>query len=233
MLDLSIVIPAYNEEATVAAVVADHSAVARRISRSFEIIVCNDGSIDATGRALAAARESTRELTVLENKENAGIPATMKRLYDLARGEWIYFGPADGQVPASALERMWAARDGAALVVGQRKPRRDPATRVIVAELYSAYLRLVFRLPVHDVDSVKLYRAADLHSLTVRSSSNFFEAEILIALCRRRHVVREVLVEHRPRVAGRAKGVTARSAALAIADLVRFSLSDLTRGARS
>ena len=119
-----------------------------------------------------------------------------------------------------------------ALVVGGRVPRRDPFSRVLIAELYSFGLRLIFQLPVRDIDSVKLYRGDDLHSLEVRSKSNFFEAEMLITLCRRRRPVREVTVEHRPRVAGVPKGVTPASAALAIWELCRFMLSDLARGRR-
>ena len=127
---------------------------------------------------------------------------------------------------------MWNAREGMALVVGQRVPRRDPVTRVVIAELYSGVLRRVFRLPVKDIDSVKLYRGDDLRSVNVRSRSNFFEAEILITLHRRRRPIIEVVVEHRPRIAGVPKGVTPASALLAISEVTRFMLSDFVRGRR-
>jgi len=159
MPELSIVMPAFNEAATVGGVIRGHRDVASRVARDFEIIVCDDGSTDGTGAALAAAKGDVPELAVVTNERNLGIPATMRRLYGLARGEWIYFNAADGQVPASGLERMWAAREGAALVVGRRVPRRDPLGRVLIAEVYSTALRAAFRLPVHDIDSVKLYRA--------------------------------------------------------------------------
>src|SRR5204863_478647 len=87
-------------------------------------------------------------------------------------------------------------------------PRRDPASRVLIAQVYSALLRRIFRLPVHDIDSVKLYRAEELRAVPPRSTSNFFEAEILISLCSRRRTVRETEVPHRPRIAGAAWWVT-------------------------
>ena len=127
---------------------------------------------------------------------------------------------------------MWNARDDMALVVGRRVPRRDPLSRVLIAELYSAGLRFMFKLPVRDIDSVKLYRTADLRSLEIRSRSNFFEAEMLITLCRRGRPVTEVVVEHRPRIAGAAKGVTPANAALAVWELLRFTLSDFVRARR-
>lgn len=229
---LSIVVPAFNEETTVGGVMRAHVDVGRRLAGEVEVLVCDDGSTDGTPGAIAGVAADLPEVRILRNEPNAGIPATMKRLYAEARGEWVYFTPADGQVPVTALETMWAAREGQALVVGGRVPRRDPRTRVVIAELYSAGLRFIFRLPVRDIDSVKLYRGEDLRALNVRSRSNFFEAEMLITLCRRQRPVREVTVEHRPRIAGAPKGLTPASAALAIADLIRFMISDFARGRR-
>jgi glycosyltransferase involved in cell wall biosynthesis len=225
-------VPAYNEESTVAGVIKAHVETGRRIAGEVEVIVCDDGSTDRTPQAIAAAAAGLPEVKLLRNERNAGIPVTMKRLYAAATGDWIYFTPADGQVPVSALERMWAAREGMALVVGGRVPRRDPLSRVVIAELYSTGLRWIFRLPVKDIDSVKLYRGEDLRAIDARSRSNFFEAEILITLCRRGRPVTEVTVEHRPRIAGVPKGVTFSSAALAIGELTRFMLSDFARGRR-
>ncbi|HEV8229063.1 MAG TPA: glycosyltransferase family 2 protein [Candidatus Limnocylindria bacterium] len=232
MPQLSVVIPAYNEEHTVAGVVRAHADMGRKIATGCEVLVCDDGSTDGTWRVLETVAHGDPSVKLLRNGTNLGIPATMKRLYAAAGGDWIYFTAADGQVPDVALEVMWAAREGQALVVGRRVPRRDPLTRVLIAEVYSAGLRAVFRLPVRDVDSVKLYRGADLRAIDVRSRSNFFEAELLITLCRRRRPVTEVVVPHRPRIAGRAKGVTLASAALAIRELLGFMVADLFRARR-
>ena len=231
-MKLSVVVPAFNEETTVGGVIHAHVDMGRRIAGEVEVIVCDDGSTDGTPQAIASVAADLPEVHILLNEPNAGIPATMKRLYAEAKGDWVYFTPADGQVPVTALETMWNARDGQALVVGGRVPRKDPFTRVLIAELYSAGLRLIFRLPVRDIDSVKLYRGEDLRSLAVTSRSNFFEAEMLITLCRRHRPVREVTVEHRPRVAGVPKGLTLASAALAVGELLRFMFSDFVRGRR-
>ncbi|HUQ41443.1 MAG TPA: glycosyltransferase family 2 protein [Candidatus Limnocylindrales bacterium] len=229
-MKLSVVVPAYNEETTVAGVLRAHVDSGRRIAGEVEVIVCDDGSSDSTPLVVAGVAAELPEVRVIRNEPNAGIPATMKRLYAEAKGDWVYFTPADGQVPVTALETMWAAREGQALVVGGRVPRRDPVSRVVIAEVYSTALRFIFRLPVRDIDSVKLYRGEDLRSLRIRSRSNFFEAELLISLVRRHRPVREVTVEHRPRIAGVPKGVTLASAALAVRELLLFMVSDFVRG---
>jgi glycosyltransferase involved in cell wall biosynthesis len=223
------VIPAHNEEVTVAGVVRGHRDAARSLASSFELIVCDDGSTDGTWAELQRSCTEVAELRLLRNPSRQGIPPTMKRLYAEARGEWIYFAPADGQVPAAALEPMWGIREGAALVVGRRVPRRDPAGRVVMAQLYSGLLRRIFRLPVRDIDSVKLYRAEELRSAPPRSESNFFEAEILITLCSRHRVVREIDIPHRPRIAGMAEGVTPAGALLAMRDVAGFTVRWLLR----
>ncbi len=212
-----------------AGVVRGHRDVARALASSFELIVCDDGSTDGTWAELQRACADVAELRLLRNSSRQGIPPTMKRLYAEAKGDWIYFAPGDGQVPAAALEPMWAIRDGAALVVGRRVPRRDPASRVVMAQLYSGLLRRIFRLPVYDIDSVKLYRAEELRSAPPRSESNFFEAEILITLCSRRRVVREIDIPHRPRIAGIAEGVTPAGALLAMRDVAAFTVRWLLR----
>ncbi len=212
-----------------AGVVRGHRDVARALASSFELIVCDDGSTDGTWAELQRACADVAELRLLRNSSRQGIPPTMKRLYAEAKGDWIYFAPGDGQVPAAALEPMWAIREGAALVVGRRVPRRDPASRVVMAQLYSGLLRRIFRLPVYDIDSVKLYRAEELRSAPPRSESNFFEAEILITLCSRRRVVREIDIPHRPRIAGIAEGVTPAGALLAMRDVAAFTVRWLLR----
>lgn len=227
--ELSIVIPAFNEQATVADVVTRHRDVAATVASSFELVVCDDGSTDQTWRRLMAATHDLPELRLIRNPGNQGIPATMKTLYAEARGTWIYFAPADGQVPARALAVMWKHREGAALVVGRRTPRRDPRSRVLMAQLYSTVLRGMFRLPVHDIDSVKLYLARELRRTSITAASNFFEAEILISLHRRGLTIREVIIPHEPRSAGSAKGVTPRAAMLAVYEVVAFAIRDRMR----
>lgn len=231
-IELSIVIPALNEAATVAGVVLAHREVASQLADTFEMVVCDDGSDDGTWSALEGLSGSIPEIRLIRHPTNQGIPRTMKELYLAARGSWTYFTPADGQVPAVALRKMWSVREGAALVVGRRIPRRDPASRILMAQLYSALVRTLFGLPVKDIDSVKLYRSEALLRTGRSSDSTFLEAEILIDLVRSGAVVREIDIPHRQRIAGRARGVTALGAALAIKDVALFAVSKARRGGK-
>ncbi|HET8569895.1 MAG TPA: hypothetical protein VFM93_13025 [Candidatus Limnocylindria bacterium] len=83
-----------------------------------------------------------------------------------------------------------------------------------------------YRLPVHDIDSVKLYDAAAFRATPIESDTDFYQAEVLIELRRRGATLREVDVPHRPRIAGRALGVTPLSAFRSIRDLAWFLARD-------
>jgi len=221
---LSIVIPAYDEEGAIASVVAENAVFAASLVERFELVVCDDGSRDGTWTALERLARSMPELRLLRHEANRGIPATMKDLYDAARGQWTYFTPGDGQVPPDALGLMWAAREGVSAVVGRRFPRRDRKVRGLMAGAYATLVRSLFGLDVRDVDGVKLYRTADVRRARPRSTSVFFEAELLVRLTRGASGVREVNVPHRPRTSGRAKGVTLPSTARALRDVAAFAL---------
>lgn len=223
-IELSIVIPAFDEEAAIASVVDENARAAAALSTQFEILVCDDGSRDGTGAILRGLASERPELRLLHHATNRGIPATMKELYAAARGEWTYFTPGDGQVPPEALGLMWAARAGVSAVVGRRFPRRDPFARGLIAYAYSRLLRVVFDVDLRDFDGVKLYRTDQLRTRAPRSTSVFFEAELLISLSRDGLGVREVDVPHRPRRGGRAKGVSLRLTRDALRDVAAFAL---------
>lgn len=221
-VDLSIVIPAYNEEATVGQVVAEHDRIAREISTGFEILVLDDGSTDGTRHRLTDLARAIPSVRILEHQSNEGIGISLLDLYASAVGHWIFFNAADGQIPASELAIMWSARHGNALIVGRRTPRRDPLMRRLMAHAYSAALRVAFGLRVADVHSVKLYDARELRSAWPTSSSSFAEDEILIALHRRHRPILEIPVRHQPRVAGVAHGGSPRIIVRALWDFVAF-----------
>ncbi|HET9988562.1 MAG TPA: glycosyltransferase family 2 protein, partial [Kofleriaceae bacterium] len=98
---MSIVIPAFDEAASIAQTIADALEVGARVTDELEVIVCNDGSRDATGELARAAG-----VRVLDRPVNRGIEASMRALYAHARHDWIFLMSADRQWPMTALEPM-------------------------------------------------------------------------------------------------------------------------------
>lgn len=230
--DLSIVIPAHNEASTVAAVVTDHAAAAASLGVRFEIVVLDDGSTDVTHDIVAGLVPAIPELRLHRHERNLGVGRSLLDLYSLAVGTWIYFTPADGQVPASELASLWAARTGRVLVVGRRLPRSDSLPRRLSSTIYAAAMRVVFRVGVWDINSCKLYLASSLRPAWPATSSSFAEGEILIRMRRQGGSIAEVPIRHLPRTAGRAHGADWIVLARMLFDFTRFALTQRRTGRR-
>lgn len=117
MINISIVIPAYNEEAAIKLtldklkkVIQDHSGL------SFEIIVVNDFSQDQTLEIL----KQLSGITLINNPYNLGYGASLKRGIKVAKGEWIFIADADGTYPIDCLADFFPYMSDYDMVVGAR-----------------------------------------------------------------------------------------------------------------
>lgn len=211
---VSLVIPAFQEEAALPGVLAQARQTLEESGLTWEILVCDDGSADGTGR-VAAQQPGVR---ILRHATNQGVGEALKTLYREARGDRVAFFPADGQVPPSQITRL-LARDEA-VVTGVRRPRRDPLPRVLASHGFNLLVRLLFGLKVRDVDSVVLYRREVLQE-EFRARDLCLPVEILLKAHRRGFPYTEVVVEHHPRRTGRAWGANPRVVARTLGDLLR------------
>ena len=122
MSTLSIVIPAYNEERAIGAVLERVRAVGPALQEAgftdWEVIVVDDGSRDRTAEIAAAYPE----VRLIRHPVNRGYGAALKTGFAHARGEWLAFLDADATYPPESLPDLYrAARaSGADMVVGSR-----------------------------------------------------------------------------------------------------------------
>ncbi len=107
------IIPAYNAEEFLERAV--RSALAQTES-DLEVIVVDDGSVDATGEVARRVAEEDRRVRVLKNEENSGVSASRNRAIALASGEWIALLDADDTWLPRRLEALLVASDGADVV---------------------------------------------------------------------------------------------------------------------
>jgi dolichol-phosphate mannosyltransferase len=227
---LSIVIPAYNEAASIEATIDDALAIGAEVADVLEVVVCNDGSADATGELIRARAATEPRLRVLLRPRNAGIEASMRTLYAQARHAWIFLMSADRQWPMASLVPMAeAALAGADFVVGVRANKRAIYTpyRRVVSWGYERIVRAL-GAPGGDPGSIKLARRSWLHA-AVAAHGVFAEGERVIRAARAGARVVEVPVEFHRRGAGQATGARRDVVVRALADAVRVAAS-LTLG---
>ena len=118
---VSVIIPAFNEEETIAQVVAD---IRDHFAEVSEVLVIDDGSTDKTAERAAAAGA-----TVIRNPYNIGNGASVKRGCIAASGEILVMLDADGQHPASEISRLLEQIGSYDLCIGART-RRSTTSRV-------------------------------------------------------------------------------------------------------
>ncbi len=120
---VSVVMPAYNEAANLPATLGLVRAALRRLSEHWEILVVDDGSVDATPALMQAPSDGVRCLRLSRNfGKEAALTAGLAR----ARGEVVVLMDADGQHPVDLLPAMLQAwRDGADSVCAVREDRAD------------------------------------------------------------------------------------------------------------
>jgi glycosyltransferase involved in cell wall biosynthesis len=211
LAQLSWFFPAHNEEANVRELVEEALETLPTLAETFEIIVVNDGSADATGRIvdeLTAAHSGI--VRAVHHPTNLGYGAALRSGFRAARHDHVAFTDGDRQFRVADVGRLidrLAEPDRPDVVVGYRIKRADPLLRTVYARAYRLANRIFFGLPVRDVDcACKLFRRAALEGLAVESGGAFFSAELLIKLRVAGRSIAEVGVPHYPRTAGSPTG---------------------------
>jgi glycosyltransferase involved in cell wall biosynthesis len=208
---LSYFFPAHNEEANLRGLVEEALATLPGLAATFEIVIVDDGSRDATGAIadeLAAAHPGI--VRAVHHPTNLGYGAALLSGFRASHHDLVAFTDGDRQFRVEDLGRLTerlAALDAPDVVVGYRIRRADPLIRTLYARAYRFANLVWFRLRVRDVDcACKLFRREALEGIAVESGGAFFSAELLIKLRAAGRAVVEVGVPHHPRTAGSPTG---------------------------
>lgn len=226
MRSLSIVVPAWNEAASIEASVRDALEVGGRVAPALEVVVCDDASTDETGAILDRLAAEDARVRVIHRRVNRGIEASIRALYATARHEWIFLNSADRQWPMDCLLILAEeAAAGADLVVGVRRDKRAVYTpyRRLLSRGYEGVVRALGS-PAGDPGSIKLGRAEVLR-VPIASRGVFAEGERLIRAARAGWRVAEREVPFTRRRAGKATGARPRVVARALVDVARTAAS--------
>ena len=206
---LSYFFPAHNEEANLRGLVEEALTTLPELADTFEIVIVDDGSRDATPRIADELAAADGRVRVVHHARNRGYGAALRSGFAAARFELLAYTDGDRQFRMVDLGRLTARylEGGADAVVGFRIKRADPLVRTLYARAYRLVNRIFFGLRVTDVDcACKLFRRDSLRGISVESGGAFFSAELLIKLRAAGRVVVEVGIPHYPRTAGSPTG---------------------------
>ena len=233
MIELSIVVPFFNEEELVLESITTIVAFAREVDVPFEIIAVNDGSIDATMSRLISIKENIPELRILSFKRNCGHMAALGAGMSHSRGRFVATIDGDLQDPPQYLLEMYSM-----IVSGQEYPMPIDVVQTIrtdrsVDTLFKRLTARIFYRVLNSITAVNVpVNAADYRIMTREC------VQALIGLKEKNKVFRvlipylgfnvEYLNIHRDvRVAGKTKYPLHKMISLAIDSLLGFTFKPL------
>ncbi len=197
----SIIIPVKNEEESIGPLIEEVEAVMK--GSGWELIVVNDGSTDRSGQRVVDLLKEKPFLRLISFTRNFGQSAAFAAGFARARGSIVVTLDGDGQNNPADIPKLLSLIEGADLVVGWRKERRDPWQKRVISKFSNGIRSRLCQDGVHDSGcSLKVYRKSALDTLPrFRGMHRFLPALFLIAGYR----IKEVPVSHRMRLKGKTK----------------------------
>ncbi len=218
---LSVVVPAFNEEGNVLALL-DEIVAALRGTTAFEVIFVDDHSRDGTLAALQGAMARVPELRVLGHERQSGQSTAIRNGVKAARGAWIATLDGDGQNDPADLPKLLAARDAGPadvkLYAGWRVNRQDSGSKKWASRWANRIRSRLLRDATPDTGcGTKLFERAAFLDLPYFDHMHRY----LPALMQRAGwKTVSVPVNHRPRGTGQSKYTNLGRALVGIRDLM-------------
>ncbi|MEW6566772.1 MAG: glycosyltransferase family 2 protein [Chloroflexota bacterium] len=203
-MDVSVVIPVYNEEDSLPPL---HRALAAALTGvDYELVFVDDGSSDGSAAVLERLVEEDPEHTrLVELRRNFGQTAAIAAGLDHSHGEVVVLIDADLQEDPADIPALLQKMDqGYDVVSGWRRQRRDAfLTRVLPSRLANTLISWVTGVPLHDFGcTLKAYRREVLEGFRLYGEMHRFIPAYASSVGAK---IAEVPVSHRPRMHGRAK----------------------------
>jgi glycosyltransferase involved in cell wall biosynthesis len=205
-VDLSVLIPVYNEVDNVEPLHAELDSVLRAGPLRYELIFVDDGSTDGTAARLASIQNADpSHVVVAFLKRNCGQTAALSAALDLARGATLIPMDGDRQNDPADIPRLLGRLDeGFDVVSGWRRDRQDKLlTRKVPSWIANRLVARISGVGLHDFGcTMKAYRRRVLEGVRLYGEMHRF---IPIFASWQGAKVTELVVHHRARTAGRTK----------------------------
>jgi glycosyltransferase involved in cell wall biosynthesis len=208
---LAVVLPCFNEADNIAQAIHEATWAAAWNADEHQIIVVDDGSTDGTAHIAAEVARSVPDVRIVQHDQNRGYGAALVSGLRAARMPWVLLTDSDLQFDLDQLADFVPLTPEADVVVGWRLARRDPLHRRVNAAAWNWLVRHTLDVGVRDVDcAFKLIRREVVEGLPLTSTGAMISTELLVRATANGARIRELGVEHRPRVAGEQSGANPR-----------------------
>ena len=183
MDSLFIVMPAYNEEVNIEAVVRQWYPVLEEKNENSRLVIADSGSSDKTHEILVKLQNELDKLEILTDTDKQHGPKVMA-LYDYAvkKGiDYVFQTDSDGQTDPDEFDEFWRLRSEFDGIFGHRKKRGDGGGRAFVEHVVCFLLRLYFGIRVPDANApFRLMKVSIMEKYLYKLPENFNIPNIMI-----------------------------------------------------
>ncbi len=223
-LSLSLVLPGYNEEASIKETVETGRNVLGSLLERYEIIIVNDGSTDKTAIIADRLQEQYPEVTVVHNPINLGVGISLQIGFQAANCDLVLHNAMDYPFDLKDLELLLPLFPTWDVVIVSRTDRSAHSLyRKITSLVHFWLVRLLFRVPFSDMNFVQVYKRNVLQHLSVKAKSPaFVTPELLIRAKNQGFRITEFKAPFHPRKKGQANYGKPRDILWTLADMLSY-----------
>ncbi len=205
-MELSIVIPAYNEAESLPELIAWIARVCEGRFTAYEVWIIDDGSTDDSWAVIERLHAEYPFLRAVRFSRNYGKSAALHVGFRKAQGRVIITLDADLQDSPDEIPALYEmiTVQGYDLVSGWKKKRHDPLSKRLPSRIFNAVVRLFSGIPLHDFNSgIKAYRAPVAKSIELYGEMHRYIPYLVKAAGFKK--IGEKVVTHYPRKYGHTK----------------------------
>lgn len=226
---VSVIIPAYNEEAIIKNAVKNALDILVAANIDFEIIIVNDGSSDNTGAILDEFFTGHSNITVYHNPHNEGFGGAIRCGVKLAKKPFIFCVPADSPLTVALYQAFSSNAHKADVLVSYRRAKLGYSVKKhINSYVYHKLVTVLFKMNLRDYNWIHMYnrKIFDEGKIEIEYNGIFMLAEILIKAKRAGFTFFEFEVEQTERLTGIATASRFTAILKTLVDIIGFRLKD-------
>jgi glycosyltransferase involved in cell wall biosynthesis len=230
--EISIILPAYNEAVQIEKCVREVEAAAKSFSKSYEIIVSEDGSTDGTDAIVSKMAKLNPNLVLLHSSNRLGKGKGIKNALRVSKGIFITFMDVDLATDLACLPKLLqVVRENGGMAIGSRHVAGSRVhrrvSRTLFSLTYNIFVRLLFLDKIHDHQCGFKMMTRDVAEAVLNDSKSdgyFFDTEMIVCCKQLGFPVTEVAVRWNEKNKGVSKVNPVRDAKKIALDMIAFRL---------
>jgi hypothetical protein len=217
--------PAYHDEKNLPVLIPRVQRFLSEMTDTFEVIIVHDGSPDKTGEVADRLAEDFPHVRVIHPRKNLGYGATLRDGFLAARYDYIMYTDGDNQYDVREFSPYLHLLQTADVLSGYVTRKAVSPRRKFQSLVYNWLITVLFFVRCRDIDcAMKIYSRKAIDSISLKSTSCFIDAEMIIKSKRAGLKVAQFPVTHFPRMEGLASGSRMTVIAGTVRDMLKFRL---------